>query len=329
MSEGFMPLTRFVLPALVLSAVGLAHPAHGIVAGVPDGTTPDSPANRIDPNTDASPFAGVVSYTTGSAICTGTLISPFHVLTAAHCVTNDSTGVLNTSPGSVTVNFNGDTQVTRGATAITVNPSYSGFNNSIHDDLAIITLDAAAPAFADVYPLYDQNVVFGDELTFVGYGRSGNGNLGYTTDASASVKRTGGNEVNGFEADDDVPGGLGVDELYLFDFDGPSGDGLGGGPTLGNDFETTFGGGDSGGPAFIDDGTTLSLAAVNSFVFSLPDAEVPGDQTAAPLFGSGGGGVLIAPYLGFINGVIPEPASFVLLSVLALGLTPRRRPRRA
>ncbi len=61
-----------------------------IIAGDPNATPPDSPANRVDPNTPDSRFAGVgslrVNTATDGFICTATAISPNHVLTAAHCL---------------------------------------------------------------------------------------------------------------------------------------------------------------------------------------------------------------------------------------------------
>ena len=86
------------VPGLALASViqtlqgtGQAELLPMIQAGAP----PDSPAARVDPNVTSSPFTGVVSInirytppggTQQSFICSGTAISPFMVLTAAHCV---------------------------------------------------------------------------------------------------------------------------------------------------------------------------------------------------------------------------------------------------
>jgi hypothetical protein len=160
----------------------------------------------------------------------------------------------------------------------------------------------------------------GTTLTFVGYGDSGDGVNGITVTRDASIKRVGKNNADLLVADDE---GGGANEVFAFDFDGPAG-GMNflGGTTLGNDEETTFGTGDSGGPAFFDDGSTLWLAGVNTFV---------GDFTggpAAPLFGSAGGGVLIHAYLDdFVLPVtaIPEASALLSISVVAVSCLVWRR----
>jgi hypothetical protein len=130
----------------------------------------------------------------------------------------------------------------------------------------------------------------------------------------ASIKRTGQNNADEFVDDDE---GSGANEVFVFDFDGPAG-GVNflGGTTLGNDQETSFGTGDSGGPAFYDDGSTLWLAGVNTFVGNFtggPDA---------PLFGSAGGGILIHAYLeDFILplATVPEVSGWLSVGVAAAG----------
>ncbi len=70
-----------------------------IVAGDPDGTPPDSPSNRVDPNTPDSDFAGVGSLRikrgSSTSTCTATAISPTHVVTAAHCLDSNRDGMVD------------------------------------------------------------------------------------------------------------------------------------------------------------------------------------------------------------------------------------------
>jgi hypothetical protein len=130
----------------------------------------------------------------------------------------------------------------------------------------------------------------------VGYGRSGDGVSGYTTNASFTIKRAGRNVADAFYGQDDA-GRSAADEVFRYDFDGPTGNGSFGGATLGNDVETTLGGGDSGGPSFaLCTGCDPTLASsyeivgVNTFT----------QGTNAPKFGSLGGGINVGAYASWI-----------------------------
>ena len=183
-----------------------------IVAGDPNGTPPDSPENRVDPNTPDSPFAGVGSLRirvgSSSYICTATPISPIHVITAAHCMDTNSDGTIDTTPEGVTFNVNmgpsssSTYQLT--GNQLYVHPDWTGFNHpSINDDMAIVELASELPNDVPIYALND--VPFDDTVAahFVGYGRSGNGVDGYTTGASFTVKRTGMNNIDSYFTDDE------------------------------------------------------------------------------------------------------------------------------
>lgn len=298
-----------------------------IVAGDPSGSPPDSPANRVDPNTVTSPFGGVGSVKVvsgGTFLGSGTAITPFHVLTAAHLFDLDNNGTIDVAPANVTfnLNFGGDLSHQIVASALHIHPQYTGFNNPVvNDDIAIITLSAPLPVGVPIYPLYLNPLAAGTTLTLVGYGRSGDGISGYTTGPSFTVKRKGENNADLFFVDDE---GSGVKEVFIFDFDGPTGNGFLGGPTLGNDRETTLGPGDSGGPAFVLVGSTLFLAGVNTFTATFTGGP------AAPLFGSGGGGMIVSAYFNFIAQVtgLPEPSSIFSFSALVGGWLALRRRRR-
>jgi hypothetical protein len=147
-------------------------------------------------------------------------------------------------------------------------------------------------------------MVAGTHLYLVGYGRSGDGVNGYTTNASFTVKRTGQNIVETVTGQDDASPTTSTStakEVFQFDFDAPLTFGQPGG-SLGNDKETTLGGGDSGGPSFVlctDCNPALassySLAGVNTFTQGLN----------APKFGSSGGGINVFPYRDWILGSHP------------------------
>lgn len=319
-----------------------------IVAGDPLGTPADSALQRVDTNVLASAFAGVgsleISYGATTYICSGTLISPWHVLTAGHAVdVSGSDGVVDVLPANVTfhLNANGNKSSSITASAITIHPNYTGFlNPSVNDDLAILTLSQRAPAGVPIYNLYNPTVTAGTTLTLVGYGMSGDGRGGFSTGASYTVKRTGQNNADWFVINDegaapeeinffgpnDNPSGT-VNEAFFFDFDAPEGyfdndgDSVGnicGVGSLGNLVETTLGGGDSGGPSFIYDGSEYLIAGVN--IFSYTPFALPNNA----FFGSGGGGMLVPAYADWINSVIPEPATVGLLLLGGLFILRRR-----
>jgi hypothetical protein len=251
----------------------------------------------------------------GGVIGTGTPISPTHILTAGHLIA-DGNGMVAATPGDIVFNLNYGGNLTHSisATALAVHPDFTGFDNPVvNDDIAVIMLSMPLPPGVPIYPLLGTPVTAGTTLTFVGYGDSGDGVNGITVSRDVSIKRVGKNNADQLGADDE---GGGENEVFVFDFDGPAvSPNFLGSTTMGNDQETTFGGGDSGGPAFLDDGSTLWLAGVNTFIGNFtggPDA---------PLFGSAGGGMLIDAYLDdFILPATAIPEASALLSISVAGV---------
>jgi V8-like Glu-specific endopeptidase len=273
-----------------------------IVAGDPNGNPPDSPGNRVDANTTASPFAGIgsiqVNARRGIYIGTGTPLDATHILTAAHVLDLNNDGKTNSKDGIKSsyfiLNFDGNQSHKITIASINLHPHFSGFNRpSVNDDLAILTLAKPLPADVPTYGLPTSDLQAGTTLTMVGYGRSGDGVNGYTVEASFTVKRSGQNNADAFYTQDDA--GQPANEVFRYDFDGPSGNGSMGGSTLGNNLETTLGGGDSGGPSLIGN----VVAGVNTFTQAF----------FGPYFGTSGGGINVFPYVGWINSVTAAAAS--------------------
>ncbi|HUO44280.1 MAG TPA: trypsin-like serine protease [Burkholderiales bacterium] len=263
-----------------------------------------------DPDTAASPWAGVGSVLTGAGTFSGTLIAPNYVLTAAHVVSG-------LDPSAVTFQINAGSTVQIAASQIFVDPDYTGgasADGMVHNDLAIIRLSSAAPGSVPYYSLDTSTLTAGQTLTFVGYGNGGDGVSGATIAKDPAVKRVGENNADLF-----FSGPLGQ-EVYLFDFDGPTAaTNVFGGLTLGANVEASLASGDSGSPAFIlnSDGS-WQLAAVNTFIAGFDNGPPPS------LFGSGGGGIVVSGYAPWINSIItapvPEPRTWLLLLPGLLGL---------
>jgi hypothetical protein len=291
--------------AIILITLAAAPRLHAIMAGDENGLPADSPANRLDTLGAASPFnaVGSLSISAGgfSYIGSATAISPNWILTAGHNL--DLNDVGSPTPG-LSINFNLPGFGTYSASSFYTCPGFTGFGNpSIQNDLGLIYLANPLPAGV-LYPSLQGNLSTGTEFLMAGFGRSGYGDYGYTTMASLTDRRVGYNVVDAFQTDQ---GGAGFNAIFLYDFSSPDTTGQPGG-SLGNNLESIIGPGDSGGPALVADGNGYDIAGVNTFV-----------EGYGGHFGDIGGGIVLAPYLDWINTTmaVPEPA---VSSLAILGL---------
>lgn len=292
---------KSILAGLALCA---AMPAHALLGG------------GVDPNSAASPWAGVGAVVVNGSPYSGALIGDRYVITAAHVVGGTASSniafVLNAGAGSQSF----------AVESVSVFPGYrgtaAGADGVWHDDLAIVKLAQPVATGVPVYDIYAGSLS-GKTATLVGYGSGGDGVNGPTTGASASVKRSGQNRIDKLLADDD---GSGQAEIYLFDFDGPDASsnvyGATAPPnlTLGAGIEAHYAGGDSGSPLFINDNGTWKIAGVAAFngKTNLAASNVK--------FGAIGGGAILAPYQPWIESVttpVPEPHAWLML-LAGLGL---------
>lgn len=159
----------------VLSTLGTPQLAGAIV------TFGDSSLNQVG----LGEFSGVVLIGTPNTICTGSLLKGgLHILTAAHCITdeqgkfetnifNRTTAIFNLSTGSVpvpVVNF-------------FVHPNYDGL--FFHgNDIAVLQLAQPAPSEAQRYEIYRNQDEVGQIFTQVGYGYIGTGATGRDTESN-------------------------------------------------------------------------------------------------------------------------------------------------
>ncbi len=314
----------------------------------------------------AQPAAsGVVSlimrYADGSAfICSGSLLQDrVSIVTAAHCVSDGKTA----RPISTTVYFPntdpdgiphlGANVGSRAVTNYIVHPRYTG-EVIDQNDIAILRLDAPAPATARAYGLFTPASLTGSQFNVFGYGGRSDqgGNIG--ANLGTGRLRQGQNLFDyswgdaafaGFFTDRDAAGEnffgkAEVDFSFVSDFDNGRAannaacriaNAVG---AFGVRFcdigfganEVSVAGGDSGGPSFING----QLAAITSYGLSF--GANFGDISAGlnSSFGEFNGFVPVNIHAAFITGyLVPEPATIGLTAfgLGVLGMLARRRRR--
>ena len=210
----------FVIALLSLASGALLSPVHAQVF-------PRILNGRIlnGDQTDSFESVGIVGSMQFGGFCSGTLISPLHVLTAAHCAevtTGDTDG---------TFIIDGELYLT---SRVFIHPAYD--EETLDNDIAIYELSEEVSGVEPSSILRDAPEV-GELLTIVGFGGTGDGESG--ADGSFGIRRAG---VTMIEAVTDM--------LVIWEFDS-------------ND-EANTAPGDSGGPGFLDVDGDLFIASVTS-----------------------------------------------------------------
>lgn len=123
------------------------------------------------------PTVGIISDAQSSFSCTGTLIAPHFVLTAAHCAVDGTTGLVTMAQTDGRFMLGGVNYKTK---HITANPSYKGDASQEIEgaiDLSLWELDQDVPNVTPS-PLFRTVPVVGTILTLAGYGEQGTGTKG-------------------------------------------------------------------------------------------------------------------------------------------------------
>lgn len=316
------------LSAGVVMAAGQVVAAPVTATFSPLYTTTDAPANHVVPGGGFLDGVGDFIINNSNRCSSALLGDGLHVLTAAHCVT-DEFGADDFNFG--TVRFFGDNGTyTHGVDEVFVQAGWNG-DFTAGNDIAVLRLNSVVESEITRYDIYRDTDEVGQVGDKAGFGRSGTGATGSTL--GSGTKRT---VQNRWDSAGLSPFSISSDVLmYDFDNGNPANDAIGAlagflppSPFVVDPIgvgvnEGISAPGDSGGPTFLNN----MIAGVTSFGFTYnftngtsPDIDGGPGQSPNSTFGEIAGDTRVSTYAGFIDGFlggqsqgVPGPLSGLLL----------------
>jgi len=255
-------------------------------------------ADDPDDHLTGAGYDGVCEVYAGGSAGTGSLLtSGYHILTAAHVVTDTFGNLLPLDTISVMFNLpEGNLYID--AADVFVHPGWNG-DPGHGSDLAIIVLAQAPPATVERYDIYRDDDEVGKTFEKWGFGRTGTGDTGDTTDDDQERKGR-----NKWETTDAVWGNSGDCLVYDFDSGEHENDALGiqyGIADLGlGDDEICAAPGDSGGPGFVNG----LIAGVTSYRFYFVGASYDAVAGLNSSFGDLGADVRVSLFATWIDAIV-------------------------
>jgi len=367
------------LKSMMLLALALPIAAHagGTISGTSKGlswkaqstivgqTSTATAAGGGNPIYFANPsYNGVVSLImnegpAGSFICSGTLLSDRRsILTAGHCVSHgagtanpiSTTAYFSTGANPDSVTYADPASVGITVSKYFVNPDYTG-EVIDQNDIAVLRLSEAAPAWAKSYDLYTGGDLTGVDYNIAGYGRRSDVGGAIGADLGPGRLRQGDNRYDFRLGDSDFGGfftpdffgedpSTEIDYSFISDFDNglSANDGSCKLATLGfglapsskycnlgrGALEVSDAGGDSGGPQFVGG----KIASVTSYGLTFGSDFGDVDNSLNSSWGEFNGFVPTYIHTKFILGsMAPEPGTWMQMIVGfgAVGGVARRR----
>jgi len=287
--------------------------------------------NAMYGQTAGPTFSGVakliLTRSDGTFICTGSVVGSGSILTAGHCVTNNTGAPITTLVTAILTDGLGN-NLTLNTTSYVVHPTWNGsLGTSI--DLAVVNFASAFPGWVSVYGLYNTNDELGKVFTVAGFGMTGSNGAAATGGAGTfhqgqNVWHARNNQLGiGWTTDGlvmDFDNGTSTNDAFG-QFYGVLNTGLGA-------MEVNTAPGDSGGPSFLNG----MVAGVTSFGFTLsgsvqPDCVVSGTpNTPNASCGEFSSMVRVSTNTAWIQAaMVPEPATYVMVGLALAALEWRRR----